>query len=565
MIILWGCLCMIVTAISTAVLATYLKPIFDDIFIGHKKELLYWISAGVLSVFSIKGISEYGGNLCMEYVGQKMMLNIQKHLFEHLLHLNLHFFKKNHGAELMSLMTNDVRLVRNSILQALTGILKESVTVISLVSVMFFENWFLSCIALIGFPLAILPLVYCGRKVRKLTHSLQEDVSSFQVFFQQIFQGIVLIKTSQTENQEIQNLKERLDRFFKKSLRAFSTKALIHPVMEIFAGFAIVFVIINGGMQVMTGDQTTGSFLTFITSLLFVYRPAKNILNLNNILQEGLAATERVFHLLRQPKQKIYACISKGDDFSAHKKDICFQDVTFQYPEQQSPILKSFSCCFKGGQKSALVGYSGAGKTTLFYLLLQFYHLSKGMIKIGEQNIQDLDPKILRQEIAFVSQETMLFDDTIYHNIAYGCPWATKEDVYEASALAYADEFILQLPEKFQTRIGENGTRLSGGQRQRLAIARAFLKKASILLLDEATSALDNASEAKIQKALERLTYQKTTIMIAHRLSTIESADCIFVLKNGSIDDFGKHADLLQKGGLYRELTLLSSSPPLFP
>lgn len=545
--------CMIISAISTALLAHSLKPIFNDIFIGHRKDLLVYVAAGILGIFIVKGFSEYGSTLLLENLGQRMLMSFQNKLFSHLIFLDLDFFHTEHEGKVTSLLLNDTRTIKNSILTSLSGIVKEGLTAISLLVVMIKDNGRLTLISLVGLPLVMGLLIICGRKVRRISLQLSQETGHLQVFFQQIFHNIALVKSCNTENREIESLSERLRRLLDHTLRVGKVRAFVHPAMEILGGMAIVAVILIGGSQVMKGVQTTGSFLAFLTALFFVYRPLKNIIHLNTQIQEGLAAAQRIQAVMSiQPQAHLTPTVPKIHPKNVFQGDITFDNVTFSY--EQTPLFQDFSCSVKAQKRTALVGPSGSGKTSLFYLLLRFYTPQQGKILWDQKNIANMDIHHLRQHIALVTQDIALFDESIAYNISYGVQGASLADVRRAASLAFADEFIDELPQGYQTRIGPQGIKLSGGQRQRIALARAFLLDAPLLLLDEATSALDTVSERKIQQALRSLTQQRTTLVIAHRLSTIEDADHILVMNKGAIVQAGTHQELISEKGLYQKL-----------
>jgi subfamily B ATP-binding cassette protein MsbA len=552
--------CMILSAISTALLAHSLKPIFNDIFIGHRKDLLIYVAGGILSIFIVKGFSEYGSTLLLENLGQRMLMSFQNKLFSHLIFLDLDFFHTEHEGKVTSLLLNDARTIKNSVLTSLSGIVKEGLTAISLLVVMIKDNGRLTLISLVGLPLVMGLLVICGRKVRKISLQLSQETGQLQVFFQQIFHNIALVKSCNTETREIDSLATRLQDLLAQTLRVGKVRAFVHPAMEILGGVAIVTVILIGGSQVMRGAQTTGSFLAFLTALFFVYRPLKNIIHLNTQIQEGLAAAQRIQSVMAIPPQsRMTSTVPQIYDKKVFAKDICFDKITFGY--QGTPLFTDFSCTIQAQKRTALVGPSGSGKTSLFYLLLRFYMPQKGEILWGHHPIASMDVHHLRRHIALVTQDIALFDETIAYNISYGVPGASLAEVRRAAALAFADEFIDELPNGYHTRIGPHGIKLSGGQRQRLALARAFLMDAPLLLLDEATSALDTVSERKIQQALRSLTQQRTTLVIAHRLSTIEDADQILVMNKGHIVQTGTHQELIGQTGLYQKLASEYAAP----
>lgn len=545
--------CMIVSAITTALLAKYLKPVFDDIFMGHKKEMLHMIVMAVMAVFVLRGLSEYGESLSMDYIGQKMVASFQKMLFSHIVTLDVPFFHQNNSAMLLSVLTNDITLLRSSITQSLVNILKDSLTIICLVGLMLHEDMRLSLISFLGLPLVALPIIKCGKRLRKISFQSQEITSSIYSIFSQVFQGICLVKSSMSENYENARVAKKIDAFFERAFKASTIRSMVHPIMEVLSGVAVVTVIFYGGSQVIAGTKSTGSLISFITALLLLYKPLKSIMQFNNQLQEGLAAADRIFHIMNiKPSiEKPYASARCASKIKLFQNKIQFQDVSFRYSDETAPIFEKFSCEFECGKRLALVGHSGAGKTSLFFLLLRFYRPQSGKILIDGENMETCDVKSTRNQISLVSQNITLFDDTIRNNIAYGCENASIADIKIASQAAFADEFIDNLSDGYDTFVGENGVRLSGGQRQRIALARAFLKKSPLLLLDEATSALDTNSEKIVQKAIFNVTKNRTSIIIAHRISTIESSDKIYVMQNGKIIEEGDHSDLIRNAGAY--------------
>ena len=548
-----------VNAATTAFLAKSLKPIVDDIFIGHRQDLLVYVALSVFFIFLTKGICEYVAAVCLESVSQNMARELREKLFSHLIFLEVKFFRKRHEATLSSALMNDIQIVQDGMLQIISGIGRDLVMVFALTSVMMQENFFLWGVSIIGVPLLAIPLVYCSRKIRSLSLTIQKNVGTLNSFFQQIFQNITLVKASCTQNQEIQHLHQTLSIIQCQNLKVCRLQGLLHPFVETLAGIAISVIIFYGGSKVIQGSQTTGGFMAFITALLLIYRPLKNLLQFNARLQIGLAALQRFFNILDiPPVQEEVGIITSFTDLTVFQQDISIQNLSFSYQEDPEdpgiPVFKDFSCTFHKQRFNALVGPSGAGKSTLFQLLLKFYYSTQGNILMGNRDLQNISADELRQNIAFVGQEISLFDQTVSENIRYGMPDASLGDVQDAAKRAYAHEFIMELPGQYHTPVGPHGLKLSGGQRQRIALARAFLKQAPILLLDEATSALDTVCERQIQDALARLSRGKTTIAIAHRLSTIQKADCIFVLDKGQLVESGSHEKLLEAQQLYWSL-----------
>lgn len=555
---------MILAALSTSALPYLLQPVFDDVFTNGTLPLLMLVCGGIFLAFVMKGATSFGEAVIMTYVGQRIISDLQNRLFSHLLHLDLAFFHGTSSGDLLSRFTNDINLMRNAVATTLVGMGKDSFTLIFLVSLMFYRDWALACIAFFIFPLAVLPILRIGRRMRKVANNTQEELGSFTGHLTQVFQGIRVIKAYRTEEYEAKRAHAMIERIFALVYKSTRVRSASHPIIESLGGMAIVIVIAYGGWQVMHHARTTGEFISFIGALLLVYEPLKRLSNMNANLQEGLAAAARVFTILDTP-----AIIQ--DRFQAKplppvKGHIEFQNVRFSYPDGKV-ALDGINLKIKKAQSIALVGASGAGKSTIINLIPRFYDIQQGVVFIDGIDIRDVTLESLRQQIALVSQEIMLFDATVQDNIAYGTFNATDTDIMAAAKAAAAHEFIEVLPQGYRTMIGENGVKLSGGQRQRIAIARAMLKNAPILLLDEATSALDTDSERQVQAALKILMEGRTTLMVAHRLSTVVEAHKIYVLDGGKIVESGNHRALLESNGIYANLwhaqsTLPSSEAP---
>lgn len=542
---------MAIVAATTATMAKLIEPILDEIFIARDLEKLNFIAFAVLGVFVLKGIATYGQAVLMSFVGQKIIATIQQQLFNHLVHADLAYFHSQQTGNLISRFTNDVNLLRNVVSQVLTSIGKDFLTVIFLIAVMFYQDWILSIATFFIFPLAIVPTARIGRKMRRVSADTQESMGSLTNFLNQIFHSIRYIKAYGMEPYEQKQADKVISRVFKMMFKTARVKSLSHPIMEALGGVAIVVVILYGGLQVIEGAKTTGAFFSFLTALLLAYEPVKKLSRLNIDLQEGLAAAQRVFQTLDiKPKIKN---AKNAKDLKLKNGEISFTNVSFSY-EENIPVLSNINLTVPAGKTAALVGPSGGGKSTLLNLIPRFYDAEKGKITIDSQDLKKLTLESLRHEIALVSQEVVLFDDTVRANIAYGRIEASEDEIIEAAKNAAAHKFIMSLPKGYDTRIGEHGVKLSGGQRQRLAIARAMLKNAPILLLDEATSALDTKSEREVQAALQKLMQGRTVLVIAHRLSTIQSADIIYVIDKGKVIEFGQHKELLKKSGTYARL-----------
>lgn len=543
-----GLFCMIIGAACTAFLAKQMQPIIDDIFIARNPDMLAIVAVQVFFIFFIKGISDYGHSVSMTYVGERIVADMRQQLIRHILYADLSFFHNTPSGELISRFTTDVNMLHRVVSRTLTSIVKDGLTLLFLVALMFSTDWKLAAFAFIAFPLAFYPIIKIGKSMRKKTGFIQGDYARFTIMLSQIFQGVRLIKSYCMEKQEQKTVEGLVDGLFARIMKATRTRSAVHPIMEILGGIAIVIVITYGGMQVINGEQSAGSFFTFITALLLAYEPLKHIANLNAELQEKLAGATRVFAVLEVLPEIKNAKDAKPINLS--KGQVQFNDVHFSY-NPKKPALNGVTLEIAAGKKTALVGASGSGKSTIVNLIPRFYDVNSGTVTIDGQDIKQVTMDSLRHAISLVSQEIMLFDDTIANNIAYGKPDATKEEITAAAEAAAAHEFIMELPQAYDTVVGENGVKMSGGQRQRIAIARAMLKNAPILLLDEATSALDNESEFQVQQALNKLMDGRTTLIVAHRLSTVMDADRIYVIDNGQVVSSGTHKSLLKSCSSY--------------
>ena len=544
-------LCMLVVAGSTAALAYMIQPALDHIFFHKDSTMLTLIPIVVIALSFLKGIATYGQSVIMKSIGQRMVMDLQVKLYSHLLYADISMFNATASGKLLSRFSNDIYMIRKNVTSVITGLARELVTLIALVGVMFYQNFELSMIAMLVMPLALYPMRRLGRRMRKVSRKTQEDLAKYVSHLDDSFQGIRIVKSHANEQGEIKRADNIMDGIFDLLMKAIRIESLPAPIMETLGGLAIALVIWYGGYQVMAGVTTTGAFFSFIAAVLMAYRPLKGLSGVNTNLQEGLAAISRIYEVL-----DVHPKITDAPNavpLEIAKGKIEFDNVQFTY-EEGKQALKNLSFTAEAGKRIALVGTSGSGKTTIINMITRFYDPEAGAIRIDDQDIRGVTLSSLRQSIAMVNQEATLFDDTIRANIAYGMPHASEEAIIAAAYDAAAHDFILALPQGYDTMIGQHGIRLSGGQRQRIAIARAMLKNAPILLLDEATSALDTISEQQIQQALDRLMQGRTTIVIAHRLSTIEHVDCIFVVKDGEIIESGTHADLLKKRGDYAKL-----------
>ncbi len=551
MYIMLGLLCMAVAAATTALLAAMLKPLFDDAFMPKDGTMVVYLAIIVFFVFVFKGLSSFGESVSMTYMGQRVIADLQKRLFSHFMDADLAYFHARSSGELVSRFTNDVNLMRNAVTTALTGMGKDSLSLIFLVGYMFYVDWLLASIAFFVFPVAILPMVKIGRRMRKVSNNNQVEMGAFNILLSQVFQGMRVVKSYAMENYEQERCSKIIENLFRINFKGARTRAASHPIMEFLGGVAIVGVILYGGWQFIEGNSTLGTFGSFITALLLAYEPMKRLANLNANLQEGLAAAKRIFEAV-DLKASLFDK-SNAPELQVKQGEIQLKDVDFVYPTGRK-ALSGINLSVPAGQRVALVGPSGSGKSTILNLIPRFYDVATGGLTIDGVDVRNVTMSSLRENVALVSQEVTLFDDTVRANIAYGRMGASDLEIIEAARDAAAHEFILELPQGYDTVVGEQGIRLSGGQRQRLSIARAMLKNAPILLLDEATSALDTESERQVQAALNRLMEGRTTVVVAHRLSTVVDSDMIYVIEDGQVSEQGRHEQLLGKDGTYARL-----------
>ena len=555
--IAFALVCMACVAGATAISALLMKPVINDVFVARTESLLIPIALAVIVTFAMKGIANYGQSVLMSFVGQRIITDTQHRLYAHLSTMELGFFHRMPTGNLISRFTIDINMMRAAVSNALTGIGKDFLTLIFLVGVMFQQDWVLASIAFIIFPIAILPIARLGRRIRKVTVNTQEELGQFTTLLEQTFQGARVVKAYGMEDYEKKRVQEIAERVFALVFKSSRIRSMASPIMETLGGVAVALVIFYGGSRVISQSMDPGSFFAFITALLLAYEPMKRLANLNASLQEGLAGAQRLFVLLDmkpeiQEKLAARPMVIAGGGLE-------MENVHFSYLPDQ-PAIDGISLSVPAGKLVALVGPSGAGKSTILNLIPRFYDVNAGRITIDETDVRDVTFDSLRGCIALVSQEITLFDDTVRANIAYGRPGASEDEIIAAAKHAAAHDFIMDMPDGYDTYVGERGTKVSGGQRQRLAIARAMLKNAPILLLDEATSALDTESERHVQAALKKLMKGRTTLVIAHRLSTVMDADLIHVIDDGKLSESGTHAELLAKNGIYARLYQLQFS-----
>lgn len=543
-------LAMIGVAAMTALSALIIKNVLDDVFIAGDRQLLLLIPAVIIAIYILKGIFRYVRTYVMSWAGLRMVQDIRNELYEHMHRMSLSFFTETPTGVLMSRVTYDVNMMQNAVTEALVGAFRDVFTILGLAIVVFYRNAQLGMIALVGFPLAFYPLVRFGRKMKKASRRTQEQVGNLNKLMQERISGAGLIKASGTEAIELDEFKRENEKLVKSFLKIERVKALSNPVMEFIGAASVAFIIWIGGLTVINGKMTVGEFFSFLAAIMMLYEPVKHITSVNNIIQQGLAAAERVFEILDISPEIDDA--PDAVDIPRSSGHITFKGVSFRYEAEM--VLKDIDLDIPSGTKLAIVGTSGGGKTTLVNLIPRFYDVTEGKITVDGYDIRRVTQKSLRKQISIVSQEVVLFNDTIGSNICYGMTDVPEADLEEALKTAYALDFVKALPEGYNTLIGERGARLSGGQRQRISIARALLKNSPILILDEATSSLDTESEHLVQKALENLVKGRTTLTIAHRISTVKDADRIIVISQGRIVESGHHEELIDLGGEYSRL-----------
>lgn len=535
---------------TDAAIAYLVEPLLKKIF-AEKDFTIFWlIPPGIVVLSTFRGGCRFIQNYFISNAGQLAIQDIRNDLYKRTMGLSLRFFTGNPTGVLMSRILNDVGLMQNGVSNAITGILKESFTALSLLGVIFYRNWQLALISFVVIPLTAVPAQKIGNRIKSYTKKSQGMVGDLSSILQETFSGVKVIKAFGLENREVDNFRECNLGYYRFLRKIIKYDSMHTPIMELITSFGLAAVILFGGLMVKGGRMTAAELFSFLTAMYMLYGPIKKLLSSYNGVQQAIGAAERVFDMMDQ--QSEITDPPHPVPIERAKGEVELRRVSFNYDGED--VLRDISIRASKGEIVALVGPSGGGKTTLVSLICRFYDATEGSILIDGIDICSLSLNDLMRQIALVDQETILFNDTISNNIRYGKPDAPDEDVRRAAEMAFAHDFIVDMPEGYQTSIGDRGVRLSGGQRQRLCIARAILKDAPILLLDEATSALDTESEQMVQQALNNLMANRTTFVIAHRLSTILHADRIVVLDKGEIAQSGTHEELLEKGGLYKKL-----------
>ncbi|RQD56881.1 MAG: ATP-binding cassette domain-containing protein [Desulfonatronovibrio sp. MSAO_Bac4] len=538
-------------AAASGAAAFLVKPALDDIFIDKDQGALLLIPLLLVLIFALKGFFMFLQNYHMTFCGIKVLGQLRQELYYKMTDLPLRFFEDNRTGMLMARITSDVNLLSSS-LPKLVELTRHLLTMIALLGVIFFRDPFLAVLSLVIYPLAIYPFIFFAKKLRKVGRKTQAKVSDITTFLQETFSGIRVIKAFANEKGEQQNFTRENEKLIKIAIKENKYDHASSPIMEFIGSIGIGLIVWYGGSQVIAGHSTPGTFFSFMTALIMLYQPIKGLSKTNIAIQKALSGAERVFDVLDSPQLKV----EKGGHIELRERfqSLILDDVSFTYPGTTHPALDKISLEINHGEKVAIVGPSGSGKTTLINLLPRFYEHQEGEIILNDHPVKDYTLKSLRMFMGIVAQDNFLFNASIRENIAYAMDDIDQEKVIQAAKAAYAHDFILELPQGYDTVIGERGVKLSGGQKQRITIARALLKNPPLLILDEATSALDTESERIVQQALENLMRERTSIVIAHRLSTILSSDRIVVMHNGKIIDQGSHEDLLYSCSLYQRL-----------
>lgn len=553
-VVLAGILSLVISGINGG-LAWLVKPALDGIFFEKNEMLLIIMPLAVLVLFLLRGLFFFCQSYLMRSIGAKIVRDMRNRLFGHLMYLPVGYYKKESTGSTLSRVTNDIGMLQNLLAYSIKDLFVESATVVALLAVAFYRRWDLALMAITVFPAALYGVGRIGKRLKKVSTKAQQKISIITEHITESFSGIKMIKVFGRESDTMYKFKDKNQDFYRETMRSVRLIELTSLLMEVVGGLGIAFVIWYGGKLVVIGTMTPVEFFSFLTAIFMVYTPAKRLSNVNNGIQQARASLERISEIEDKEQEKDGKVI-----IPPVKETIEFRDVSFVYPGVRHEALKDINLEVKKGEIVAIVGKSGVGKTTLVDILPRFHDPSKGSVCFDKVDISTVSLKSLRGQIGVVSQDIILFNDTARNNILFGRPNASDDEIINAAKSAFAHEFIMEFPQRYETVIGEGGVRLSGGERQRISIARAILKNPPILILDEATSSLDTHSEMMVQKALGNLMENRTTFVIAHRLSTIRRATKIVVLDKGRIVETGKHDELIERGGIYRKLYELQFS-----
>ena len=540
----------ILVAGSTALVAYLLDPAIKKIFLEKDETLILIIPIAIVFAFATKGLSLYIAKVLMISVSEEVKKLIQSDMLRSLIDADTQIIDSRHTGRIISNLTYDTGLIVNLVSTVILNIFKDSFTLAALLGVMFYQNWKLSLIAIIMIPLASYAARNLGRRMGKVTTEAQEKAGSLTTYLMEIFKNHKLIKIFQKENYEVLRADKYIEELKEKGKKMSIVLVRASPIMETLTGIMIAILIYYSGKLVMTEELSVNNFFSFLAAMMLAYQPVRSLATLNISISQGVSAAKRIMPVIDNKNSIVDN--ESDPDLELSKGNIAFKNISFHYKINENQVLKSVNLNIAGGKMTALVGHSGAGKSTILNLIPRFYDRNSGDIQIDGQSIYKSKISSLRKNISLVSQDTTLFDDTIKNNIAYADLNASEDEIRRAAKLSFAEDFIVNLPHKYDTLIGENGLRLSGGEKQRLSIARAMIKKSSIILLDEATSSLDADTESKIQEAIKFLTKNKTTVVIAHRLSTILSSDKIYVIDSGTVVDQGNHKELLESSAIYK-------------
>ena len=547
----WALLAMVLYAIASSLVIFLIRSVVDTVL--PSGEGLRAIAIALIGLYFVKGVGSYFSGYLMEDVGQRVVMDLRDRLYGHILGQSASFFAINTSGQLLSRVSNDVGQVQRTVSETAGDLLKESLALVGYVCILFWIDWRLALVCLTGAPIVLYPLVRLGQRIRKTARRSQEAQEVMSHVGSETFSAHRIVKAFGAEEREAGRFRDALLHLYRTNMRVVRALSLMPPFMELLGGVGMAVALWYGSNEIKAGRLTTGEFTSFLAALLMMYAPAKKLSRVNANIQQAIAAGDRIFEMMDTHTEVAEAPGAQA--MTPFASAIEFRDVSFAYEDAHPrAILRDVSFTVPAGQMVAIVGRSGAGKTTLVNLIPRFYDVSAGGIIIDGRDVRDVTLRSLRAQVGIVTQETVLFDDTIANNISYGAMRATAAEIEAVSKTAHAHDFIAALPEGYQTKIGERGQKLSGGQRQRVAIARALLKNAPVLILDEATSALDSEAELLVQDALATLMLNRTSFVIAHRLSTIMRADAVIVLERGRIVEFGRHDDLLSRDGMYASL-----------